>query len=197
MKVFLLRHGQTTGDVEDRYGGDYDDHLTELGRAQAEDLARQLVDKDIEVIFTSPRLRALETAEILKEKLKVEVQTIDDFRERNQNGIMTGMVRAEAKEKYPQLVELLKDPHNTVEGGEDYHRFGQRIESALNEVKNSGFSTIAVVTHGGPIRYFFRDILPLGEIEIGDCAWAEVVWAGNQYQIRSLQSIKVISDPQS
>lgn len=28
MKIFLIRYGETTGDVEDRYGGWYDDHLT-------------------------------------------------------------------------------------------------------------------------------------------------------------------------
>ena len=31
MLIYLARHGETTGDVEDRYGGDYDDHLTEKG----------------------------------------------------------------------------------------------------------------------------------------------------------------------
>lgn len=45
MKIFLCRHGQTTGDIEDRYGGDYDDHLTDLGKTQAEELANKLQGK--------------------------------------------------------------------------------------------------------------------------------------------------------
>jgi len=42
MKLFLIRHGQTTGDLEDRYGGTYDDHLTELGHEQLQATAEKL-----------------------------------------------------------------------------------------------------------------------------------------------------------
>lgn len=35
MKIYLIRHGQTTGDVEDRYGGAYDDELTDKGKNEA------------------------------------------------------------------------------------------------------------------------------------------------------------------
>ena len=31
MKIYLIRHGETTSDIEDRFGGDYDDHLTSHG----------------------------------------------------------------------------------------------------------------------------------------------------------------------
>jgi broad specificity phosphatase PhoE len=73
MKIYLIRHGETTGDVEDRYGGDYDDHLTSKGKDQAKKLAEKIKDFGIERIFTSPRIRAKETSEILKGKLGVEV----------------------------------------------------------------------------------------------------------------------------
>ena len=39
VKIYLIRHGETTGDVEDRYGGAYDDHLSEKEKAQARELA--------------------------------------------------------------------------------------------------------------------------------------------------------------
>lgn len=42
MKIYFCRHGQTTGDVEDRYGGNYDDRLTELGLNQSKELAKKL-----------------------------------------------------------------------------------------------------------------------------------------------------------
>lgn len=31
MKIFLIRHGQTTGDIEGLYGGTYDDRLSKKG----------------------------------------------------------------------------------------------------------------------------------------------------------------------
>ena len=49
MKIYLIRHGQTTGDLEDRYGGDYDDHLTEEGEQQAKRLAEKLASSGIEI----------------------------------------------------------------------------------------------------------------------------------------------------
>ena len=55
MKIYLIRHGQTTGDLEDRYGGDYDDHLTEAGRKQSQRLAGKLASSGIEIIFCSPK----------------------------------------------------------------------------------------------------------------------------------------------
>ncbi|MBI4020340.1 MAG: histidine phosphatase family protein [Candidatus Aenigmarchaeota archaeon] len=51
MKIYLIRHGETTGDVEDRYGGDYDDHLTRKGKQQSINLSRRLSNKDVEIIF--------------------------------------------------------------------------------------------------------------------------------------------------
>jgi broad specificity phosphatase PhoE len=42
MKIFLIRHGETTGDEEDRYGGSYDDYLTDLGKEQLEVTANNL-----------------------------------------------------------------------------------------------------------------------------------------------------------
>jgi len=105
MKIFLCRHGQTTGDVEDRFGGDYEDHLTEEGKNQAQFLAEKLAGKDLEIIFTSPRIRALETSEILKSVLGTEVLVLEDIRERNHYGILTGMIRSEAQENFPEEIE--------------------------------------------------------------------------------------------
>jgi len=170
MKIYLIRHGESTSDVENRYGGDYDDYLTENGKAQARKLADELAGKGIEIIFLSPRHRAKETAQILKEKLKCELKFVDDIRERNNYGILTGMKKSEAKEKYPDQVELLKSTYNTVKDGESYEHFKGRIISSFNKIISSKYKTIAIVTHGGPIRCIFREILRLGEIkELKDC----------------------------
>ena len=81
MKIFLCRHGQTTGDLEHRWGGDYDDELTELGEYQARQLGKFLKDKKIEVVFHSPKKRAGKTAQILREELQVPLYVEDGLRE--------------------------------------------------------------------------------------------------------------------
>src|SRR3989338_5952122 len=120
MIIFLIRHGETTGDVENRYGGDYDDHLTKKGGAQAKELAKKMRDKGIERIFASPLIRARETAEILGKALHAPVETTDNIRERNLYGIATGMTKEETKKKHPEIAEQLKDYKNTIKGGEPY-----------------------------------------------------------------------------
>src|SRR3989338_8020295 len=108
MKFFLIRHGETTGDVEDRYGGDYDDKLTLKGRRQVRGLAAKLNGKNIGFIFHSSRIRATQTAKILSEKLRASMKVVSDMRERNYYGKLTGMVKSEAQKLHPQLVAEMK-----------------------------------------------------------------------------------------
>lgn len=67
MKIYLIRHGESTGDIEKRYGGSYDDHLTEKGRQQIQETTEKLLGKNIEFIFSSTLVRAKEAAKIIQE----------------------------------------------------------------------------------------------------------------------------------
>lgn len=174
MKIFIIRHGQTTGDIEDRFGGNYDDNLTEEGKIQAVKLADKLVNLGIEKIFASPLKRAQQTAGIISNKIDAPIVTIENIRERNHYGVLTGMVKAEAKDKYPEIVELVKDKFQTVEGGEGYEDFGKRVKEAFAKITNSDHQALAIISHGGAIRYIFREILNKGEIDVDDCGFAEL-----------------------
>jgi broad specificity phosphatase PhoE len=176
MKVlYLIRHGETTGDVEDRYGGDYDDHLTEKGKQQSRDMAEKLKGKGIEIIYTSPLIRARETGQILEEATGAALEVLPEMKERNNYGILTGMVKAEAKENHREQVELLSDYKNTVQGGESYDDFAARVVKGLNIVMNDQVNTMAIITHAGPIRVVCRAFLNGQEFkEIKDCAVVEL-----------------------
>ena len=140
MLIYLARHGETTGDVEDRYGGDYDDHLTEKGIIQAEELSKKLTGKGIEEIFASNRMRAQETAKILQKNLGAEIRTVKELRERNLYGILTGMIKSEAGEKYPHLVERINDVQDTIEGAEDWKVFVDRVVVAIKNISQKNYS---------------------------------------------------------
>jgi broad specificity phosphatase PhoE len=195
MEIYLIRHGQTTGDIENRYGGSYDDHLTDEGGVQAHKLAEELANSGIQIILCSPLIRAQETAKIINTKLNREIKTIENLRERNQNGVLSGLTRDEAKLKYPQLVEELKDYKNQIQGAESYPDFVERIKKAFMEISNSaGYSTIGIVTHGGPIRVVFREILKDREIDIADCAFAVLRSDGNTLKLETLNGIEYKTD---
>ncbi len=191
MIIYLIRHGETTSDVEDRYGGEYDDHLTDKGKEQCNKLAQKINDKKIEIIYHSPKIRAIETAKILAKTIKADLQKVEDIKERNHSGILTGMIKSEAKEKYPEeIAKLEKDKkYHAITGSESYDSFKNRIINAFRELFNTDHNTIAVVTHGGPITCYIREVLDLGEFEyLGDCAYLKLEVSTDRTVILSLHN---------
>ena len=151
MKILLIRHGETTGDLEDRYGGSYDDHLTDKGRDQLKQTASQVAGKGIEIIFHSPLIRARESAEIISDANNYPIKQWDNLEERHY-GILTGLTKQEALEKYPEVVEAHKDPMNTDPEGESFKDFNDRVVKTFEEIKKQTYDTIAILAHGGSLK---------------------------------------------
>lgn len=54
MKLFFVRHGETNGNLQKSVVS-FNDQLTEVGREQAQELAKRICDISIDIIFASPR----------------------------------------------------------------------------------------------------------------------------------------------
>ena len=67
MVLYVVRHGQTNWNVENRFQGHTNTHLTELGKKQAENLALSLKDIHLDAILSSPLQRAIDTASIINQ----------------------------------------------------------------------------------------------------------------------------------
>lgn len=141
MKIFLIRHGETTGDLEDRYGGSYNDHLTDTGREQLKKTADAVADKGIEIIFHSPLFRAEESAQIISAKVGCPIKKWNGLEERHY-GVLTGLTKQEALEKYPEAVEAHKDPMNTDPDGESFVDFNNRVVSAFEEIRKQPMQSL-------------------------------------------------------
>ncbi len=159
MKLFLIRHGQTTGDLEDRYGGTYDDHLTELGQKQLQETADKLVDSGIETIFHSPLVRARESAEIISNTINCTLVQIKGVQERDY-GILGGLTKTEALAKFPEAVKAHKDHTNTDPEGESWADFNDRVVTAFTSIVEQAPESFAILAHGGSIK---RILAHLGE----------------------------------
>ena len=73
--ILWVRHGQSTWNVIDRMQGhELSPPLTDLGREQAAAAAASLADRGVVRLLSSPATRALETAEIIGERLGLEVE---------------------------------------------------------------------------------------------------------------------------
>jgi broad specificity phosphatase PhoE len=151
--VIIIRHGQSQGNAEGRFGGHTDTPLSARGRKQAEATARALASEKFDAIYSSDLPRAIETASPLAKLTGAPLITTDAFRERSV-GVMEGLTFEEAAELYPEQYQALlhRDFEHVLEGGESYRQTLDRAAGKLDEVieKHRG-GRIAVFTHTGAI----------------------------------------------
>ncbi len=173
MKIFLVRHGETTGDLEDRYGGNYDDHLTERGKEQLHETALKLSREGVQIIFTSRLIRAKESAGIIQGQVGCNVEIVEGIEERNY-GVLAGLTKVEAARLYPEAVDAHRNPENTDPEGESLAQFQSRTLEAFKSIFSKDYSTVAVVSHGGPLKQVLKYLnMPIPE-KIGDGEIIEV-----------------------
>jgi broad specificity phosphatase PhoE len=151
--VLLIRHGQSRGNAEGRFGGHTDTPLSARGRRQAEALAKALAREKFSAIYSSDLKRAVQTAEPLARVTRGKLITSDAFRERSV-GVMEGLTFEEAAAQYPEQYAALlhRDFEHVLLGGESYRQTLDRASRKLDEIieKHRG-SRIAVFTHTGAI----------------------------------------------
>ena len=73
-RFYLVRHGTVDGMNQRIYGRTPGIHLSEQGRAEAEEIARELANTGLEAIYSSPLERARETAEAIARSANLPVQ---------------------------------------------------------------------------------------------------------------------------
>ncbi|MDB5477633.1 MAG: phosphoglycerate mutase protein [Alphaproteobacteria bacterium] len=92
LKIYLARHGQDEDNARGILNGHRDTKLTEIGISQANELAQHLKEKQItfDKIYSSPLQRAYMTAQIIADKLEVDLPEINPALIERNFGIMTG-----------------------------------------------------------------------------------------------------------
>lgn len=154
--IYLTRHGETVWNIDKRFQGWGNSPLTELGKKQAEALRDRINGMDIDVIYSSPIGRALETAEIIRGDKSIDIITNEGIKEVN-FGIWEGMTTKEIeehKEYGPELYNLFNNPKEYKPfGGETLKDVRKRCEKAILDIieENKG-KNILIVTHGMTIK---------------------------------------------
>ncbi len=181
MLIYYVRHADPVYDP---------DSLTPLGERQAEAVARRLALNDVDEIYSSPSVRAMQTAKPLSEILKKPITTLDwcdealaweEFTVTNDDGSKNWMfwdhkIRDKFTEK--AILDLrndwYKDPFFDEKIGEGVNRVNTALDAFLSgfgyvhnrekgvyEVKKQSHKRIAIFAHQGFSMVFFSSILDI------------------------------------
>ena len=104
--VLLVRHGQSKGNAERRFGGHTATPLSARGHRQAEATARALKSESLTAIYSSDLARAIETARPLSNLTRLPIHNTSAFRERSV-GVMEGLTFEAAAQQHPEQYAAL------------------------------------------------------------------------------------------
>jgi probable phosphoglycerate mutase len=170
----LLRHGQTTWNIENRFQGHTDIPLDDTGRQQAERAGRMLAALRPDAIVSSDLVRATSTAQPLARLTGLVTSLDKDLRERS-GGLWEGLTDAEIRERYPRERESWDPPE-----GESRPVVAERVARALRRAADNipPGGLAVVVSHGAAIRLGIERVLGLHEDVDGilgplnNCSWS-------------------------
>ncbi len=160
-KLILVRHGETTWNIEMRYQGQTDISLTANGIEQAGKVAQRLADEKIAAVYSSDLSRAFVTAAQIAAVHGLDVLTRRDLREisfGDWEGMtydsldLDGVGTGNRLFSHPAEIE--------IPGGETFFEVQQRMMEALRELaqRHEG-QTVVIVSHGAAIRTVLCDVL--------------------------------------
>jgi len=177
MEIIFVRHGHSTQNLAYEKNEEYNPStisLTKLGEEQAKITAEHLkIYGNYDVIFSSPLLRAIQTAQIIKEKIKFKKDiVIDKCLEEHNLGITDGKKQSEVNEYINSNKELAKmqkiyneetNLYKKTKLNEKYSALYfsyvkstltyedqiKNVKKFLNYLKKTNYKRVLVVAHGG------------------------------------------------
>ncbi|HEX2864169.1 MAG TPA: histidine phosphatase family protein [Deinococcales bacterium] len=155
VEAWLVRHGETTWNVEGRWQGQGDAPLTPDGELQAQRLAARLAGQAFTAVYASDLPRAFTTARAITSRLAhpAEPQPEPGLREIHV-GRISGLTTPQAELEHPGLTRLgFEDPYPD---GESRAGLSRRIDALLRDLaarhRETPGARLLLVTHGGVIR---------------------------------------------
>jgi 2,3-bisphosphoglycerate-dependent phosphoglycerate mutase len=177
---YLIRHG-------DKYPVPPDPGLNELGHRQAQATAKYLTQFPITKVVASPLLRTQETARYIAEALQLQLETDSRLRER----LNWGDDPTQSREDFIELwrktsIDRTFVPHI----GASSQKAGRVFEEVVLELTRGDDEHVVLVTHGGVIADFLRNVFPESELNALVTEYPD----GFDYEVRECSVTQLVSD---
>lgn len=172
-RLYLVRHAESTWNVEQRWQGQLDPPLSQLGQRQAEATAAALAAVGFAAIYTSPLQRAMHTAAAIAAGRRARVVALPDLQEINV-GAWQGKTMDQIEAAYPGMLDRWRS--NSAEtappDGEPLADATSRGLRAFRRIRTQhpGQIVLAIV-HGGISRLVLKSLM--------DGALPDALWFPN------------------
>lgn len=203
VKIFLVRHGHSTGNEHDLVTGHYDCDLSETGRRQAELVSDYIFNNiRVDAIYSSDLCRAVNTVLPLAQRLGMQIMTERELRELSA-GEWEGLSFEETSRRYPTEFRAWVDKVKGAGpvGGESWESLFDRVTRRLGEiVAESEGKSIVISTHGGVMKVLECYFKGLPESRLNEIGWVsnasvtEVWYECGKYEIKRLSYDDYLAD---
>lgn len=174
--VILVRHGQSTTNVQKVFTGQLNADLTPMGIEQAERMARYVAQYPVEKVYASSLQRAVDTAAPICQMLGCPMETTADFWEINA-GLWQGLSFEEVAERYPESYAVWHQDFGKArpDGGESCKELYDRVVKTFRRiVEDTSEEVVCIVSHAIPIR-MIQCYIAYGSVE----AASRMPWVPN------------------
>ena len=175
LRLYLIRHGESLGNVGGIVTGQSDVPLSERGREQARRVGEALADRPLSALYVSPLSRALDTARPVSEATGATIRPVDDLRELN-CGLAEGLTWLEVEARWPEFAQRYTSGNDGIAvawpGGESGIDLCERVGRVLRQIIDGPLSPapaphaaspllreIAIVAHAGSIAWSLHHLL--------------------------------------
>ena len=160
-RLYLVRHGTTHLNAEDRFAGAVNVELSEEGKFQAGRLAERLADDRIAAVYCSPLTRTMQTASILARPHELPLLQREGLREIH-HGHWEGMRRADVEAQFPdEYAAWEEDPFTFAPSGGEagVNVIGRALPVIREIVLEHRGQNVLVVSHKATLRLLISIIL--------------------------------------
>lgn len=176
MNLYFVRHGESEGNKLMKLYGHTDYPLTDKGRLQAEEVYEKLKHEDIKVCYSSPLIRASETAKIAVGDRDIPMVFMDGLREQfmgdYEDVSFFGML-----EEFPETIKPMIADWTKVRPpmGESYFEMLARASKCMEEIIAKGEDAM-IVAHNGTLATILAYLLEGGAIVVGKLWFGQGVY---------------------
>ena len=193
MNIYVVRHGESVGNVEKSYHGSEELELSEKGIAQVGVLKKKLDNIKFNKIYVSERSRAAQTAQLLGYK---HIEISEKLNERG-FGIFEGLTFCEIEREYPlQCSHWLEDWRNyRPDKGESHSDIAKRVFDFMDTLLANEKDDVLIITHAGVMRMIYCYVMDKREelfwkFSCDNCDMAVIKYEHDNLFLDSIEKIE-------